>query len=504
MLVHTKSPVNHRILAQTSTNALGDAMDKVARELVPASLIEKIPDIKAICYPACMESESQRLFSSYLPAGSRKEELKIYHSDFGWELQPPLRNTAEMKYDFNALSSTTLSILRANPEMSRVERRELGNQFMRLAFEHLMSRVIIALSTDKDLLGDPPKDLILSGGVGANRLLRMVIEKTLAARGFNDIKLRVPHRALCTDNALMIAHAGWKMYTDGWETENTFCPAIKWSIEEILSGVDCWSRRSGFPPIQPEDAESRSCGSKPVENNGASESIQETTNDKKVEIPSEDSKVFDLTSKPSEKTTFDKPSKGSGEEVEEESLQLERILRQAESLLDRLGSDSQHTPTSKTEQSGPRAQDIRTPVASSSAPKQTAMPSPADIKKPSSSASPSRRGQAAPDQADAIFSVQSRSAKERRQDQDQSPSARARAASIPRGLPLPLRLQARSQAAFEARISKIWPPMPHPKKRNDLKVHYMGFADEPPPLAQKSAPTLMSRLARMFGLGQKY
>ncbi|KAJ4421245.1 hypothetical protein N0V82_003877 [Gnomoniopsis sp. IMI 355080] len=568
MLVHTKSPVSHRILAQTSTNALGDAMDKVARELVSPSTIDKIPDNKAICYPEQMEMASNSLFPYYLPTRSRKEELKIYHSEYGWELQPPLRNTVEMKYDFNALNSTTLSILRANPEMCRKERRELGYHFMRLAFEHLMSRVIIALSTDKDLLRDPPKDFILSGGVGRNRLLRTVVEKTLEARGFSDIKLRVPQSWLCTDNALMIAHAGWKMYTDGWETDTTFCPAVQWSIEEILSGVDCWRRRPGFPPITAEDAQ----GPKPEKIEGAPQFSPETIIEKTVELASEDSKVFDLTSKTLEKTSVDKAFKGPGGEVDEDNLQLERILRQAESLLDKLGFGSQHTPTPKNEHSGPGAQDIRTSTAPSSAPVQTSMSPPADYRKPTtrenplqrgeaaddhvdakvgdrttpsanykepisrenpsrlgqaadrhvdakvsdnntssadhkkpvSRESPSRRGQAADGHVDAKISDKNPSGEKPRRDREQSASAKALTASRLRGLPLRLRLQARSQAAFEARVSEEWPPMPPPKKRHDLKISYLGFADEPAPPARSSAPTFLGRMAGMFGLGRKY
>lgn len=260
MLVHTKSSVDHRILARSENVALGDVLDKIARELVPSSVIESQPDDQPICYPRLLEEMTSELFGSYVAAKSRKDEIKTYKSEYGWTLQPPLQGTRAMKYEFNGLGSQTRNPLRANPEMTEAERQVLGTEFMRLAFEHLVSRVILALETDEDLLRDPPKHLILSGGVASNMFLRTIIKETLEARGYKRIKLCVPSREYCTDNAAMIAYAGWKMFLDGWTTELEFCPAVKWSIEEIITGADCWERRSGFPPMTPEDVQRESTG----------------------------------------------------------------------------------------------------------------------------------------------------------------------------------------------------------------------------------------------------
>lgn len=260
MLVHTKSSVDHRILARSENVALGDVLDKIARELVPSSVIESQPDDQPICYPRLLEEMTSELFGSYVAAKSRKDEIKTYKSEYGWTLQPPLQGTRAMKYEFNGLGSQTRNPLRANPEMTEAERQVLGTEFMRLAFEHLVSRVILALETDEDLLRDPPKHLILSGGVASNMFLRTIIKETLEARGYKRIKLCVPSREYCTDNAAMIAYAGWKMFLDGWTTELEFCPAVKWSIEEIITGADCWKRRSGFPPMTPENVQRESTG----------------------------------------------------------------------------------------------------------------------------------------------------------------------------------------------------------------------------------------------------
>ncbi len=54
--------------------------------------------------------------------------------------------------------------------------------------------------------------LMTAGGVAANSLLRARMERLAKARG---VPLLIPGPALCTDNAAMIAHAGWLMARAG-------------------------------------------------------------------------------------------------------------------------------------------------------------------------------------------------------------------------------------------------------------------------------------------------
>lgn len=178
---------------------------------------------------------------------------EVYQSkDGSWSVPPPLRQSQEMKYNFTGLGGKVRAIMDERPDMSEEERAELAYATMRLAFEHIISRVIMALENDEELLANPPRDLVMSGGVASSRLLRRIARAMLKARGFDDVTLVVPSADYCTDNAAMIAWAGLKMYEAGWTTDKSFLPQGEWPIEEIITGVDCWIQKPLAPPRKPK------------------------------------------------------------------------------------------------------------------------------------------------------------------------------------------------------------------------------------------------------------
>lgn len=211
------------------------------------------------------------------------------------------------------------------------ERKALGQHTMRLAFQHLIGRVLLALESDEELIRNPPKTLVLSGGVASNGFLVQIAMSMLQARG---LKMRVirPKAKWCTDNAPMIAFAGYLMYRDGWQTDKSFAPVAKWSIEEILTGVDGWVRRPGFPPISPEDAQA----ALPTSNVDA-EIIQED-----VHSDPEDNQVFEEVS---EEVVEDFPEEDLEDLPEEALLNVPEITVATPST----GLATEQTPQNKEE-----------------------------------------------------------------------------------------------------------------------------------------------------------
>lgn len=254
MLVYTTSNVDHRVLASTSRGtvdpqekaspiAIGDMLDKCAREVLPPSIVDEAqePVVYAKLLESYVKDTTPQLRTAYRAPAKREDEIQIYNSTAGWSIPPPLRLSREMKYDFSGLGGMVRSIIQDKPDMQGDERAELGFHTMRLAFEHLGSRVIMALENDEELLANPPKHLVVSGGVASNKFLLRVLAGMLIVRGFSDIRVTAPSIKWCTDNAAMIAWTGAMMYQDGWKTQETFLPKGEWPIEQILSGTDCWS-----------------------------------------------------------------------------------------------------------------------------------------------------------------------------------------------------------------------------------------------------------------------
>ena len=78
-----------------------------------------------------------------------------------------------MEFTFSGLGSAVRRICDGNPNMGQEERVNLAREAMRLAFEHLASRVGWALKHLEDK-GEDMKTLVVSGGVASNGYLRMV------------------------------------------------------------------------------------------------------------------------------------------------------------------------------------------------------------------------------------------------------------------------------------------------------------------------------------------
>lgn len=248
MLVHTTSAVDHRILASADTIALGDVLDKFAREVVPESEIPA--GTKTVVYPKLMEDfVGPERREAYAAPTTRAHETSLYRSPHGWEIRPPMLESRAMAYNFTDFHGRAQQILRDRPHLADAERRDLAFDVMRIAFEHVMSRVLLALARDEQLRPPHPRprQLVLSGGVTANLLLRRIAQATLRARGFPDVHVVAPDPRWCTDNAAMIAYAGAVMYRDGWASSgDALCPRSKWPIEGLVGDRGCYARRAGF------------------------------------------------------------------------------------------------------------------------------------------------------------------------------------------------------------------------------------------------------------------
>ncbi len=171
------------ILGQSIDDALGEAFDKTAKML-------------GLSYPGGPALEN--LAKDYNP------EKDIYNI----ALPQPLKGRASCDFSFSGLKTAVLKVIENHPE-------EKDNPEFRSALAHHFHATVCSVVTDrllhahemsKEIVPDI-KNLVVAGGVAANQYLRNALESYVQTNG---LSLCAPPIHLCTDNAAMIAWAGYQ------------------------------------------------------------------------------------------------------------------------------------------------------------------------------------------------------------------------------------------------------------------------------------------------------
>ncbi|HVB19454.1 MAG TPA: tRNA (adenosine(37)-N6)-threonylcarbamoyltransferase complex transferase subunit TsaD [Acidimicrobiales bacterium] len=166
MIVLQRDALGHEVLGETIDDAAGEAYDKVARWL-------------GLGYPGGPEIDA-------LAQGGDARALKLPISMLG--------DTLDLSF-----SGLKTAVVRATETHRDVATSDVAASFQRALCEQLLRKV------DQALTRHEVKGVALAGGVAANSALREGM-MDLAKR--HAIACHLPSRAMCTDNAAMIAAAG--------------------------------------------------------------------------------------------------------------------------------------------------------------------------------------------------------------------------------------------------------------------------------------------------------
>ncbi|OOO13407.1 peptidase M22 glycoprotease [Aspergillus oryzae] len=236
-LVKSSTLTDHKIMASTADIAIGESLDKSAREILPSSLLQSA---KNTMYGKMLEEfafpNGSADYADYRPPMNRGEELIKRETPWGWSLTTPFANTRNLQFSFSSIASAVKRIItqkeNSGQKFSHEERVDMARESMRVCFEHLASRTIIALETLRQQKPeDEVKTVVVSGGVAANRFLMTVLRSFLDVRGFGHVDIVAPPPYLCTDNAAMIGWAGLEMFEAGWRTDLSARALRKWSLD---------------------------------------------------------------------------------------------------------------------------------------------------------------------------------------------------------------------------------------------------------------------------------
>lgn len=237
ILVKSASITEHEVMASSVDIAIGESLDKSAREILPGSLLQ---DAKNTMYGKMLEQfafpNGPADYADYRPPMTRGEEVVKRKTAWGWSLTTPFANTRHLQFSFSSIASAVSKLVSQKQDggMSHDERVMLAREAMRICFEHLASRTIIALEALRHAAKSPDeevKTLVVSGGVAANKFLMAVLRSFLKARGFGHIEILAPPAYLCTDNAAMIGWAGIEMFEANWQSDLSCRALRKWSLD---------------------------------------------------------------------------------------------------------------------------------------------------------------------------------------------------------------------------------------------------------------------------------
>lgn len=175
-LVYMKEDYNFEVIGSTLDDAVGEVYDKVARVI----------DIG-------------------YPGGPKVDELAHIGEDT-YDLPLPLDDSS-FNFSFSGLKSAVIN-LKHNEEQrgNTIRKEDLATSFQNRVVEIITKKTMHALKEYNC------KNLIIAGGVSANKGLREKFSNLCSREGIN---LIVPDLKYCTDNAAMIGAAGYYAYKLG-------------------------------------------------------------------------------------------------------------------------------------------------------------------------------------------------------------------------------------------------------------------------------------------------
>lgn len=190
-LVLMKDWLNYELIGQTRDDAVGEAFDKVARML-------------GLPYPG--GPEISRLAEA-LRTNTAGGKVKLSSSSFlesltFQKLPRPMINDATCDFSFSGMKTAVLYLLKDMPNISDEEKQHLAREFEDAVADILWKKTARALEETN------AQTLVIGGGVSANTHIRRTFTENIRDER-SDVALRIPSASLTTDNAIMIALAGF-------------------------------------------------------------------------------------------------------------------------------------------------------------------------------------------------------------------------------------------------------------------------------------------------------
>ena len=171
MLIEMHGHGDYKLLGQTRDDAAGEAFDKVAR-----------------------------LLGLGYPGGPEIDRLAAQGNPQAVQFPRPMLNDG-YDFSFSGLKTAVANHLQKHPDTPT---QDIAASFQAAVVDVLVAKTIRAVEADRST---PIASMVLAGGVAANSELRRRFAEAAERIG---TPYFLPSRSMCTDNAAMIAAAGWQ------------------------------------------------------------------------------------------------------------------------------------------------------------------------------------------------------------------------------------------------------------------------------------------------------
>jgi len=196
MLIGVDAIGSYRLLGDTLDDAAGEAFDKTAK-----------------------------LMGLPYPGGPHLARIAEAGAAGKFRFARPMCDRPGLDFSFSGLKTQVLLAWR-DSDQSEQSRADIARGFEEAVTETL------AIKCQRALQETGMRDLIVAGGVGANRRLRALLANAASREGF---RVAFPRPEFCTDNGAMIAFAGAKRLEAGLQDGDAIDVRPRWPLEELVA-----------------------------------------------------------------------------------------------------------------------------------------------------------------------------------------------------------------------------------------------------------------------------
>ena len=194
MIVDVKEKGNYQIVGQSQDDAVGEAFDKVAK-----------------------------LLDLPYPGGPHIEKLALEGDQSSYDFPRPMINSDNLDMSLSGLKTSVLYTVQKISELDHVKKANIAASFQKAVTDLLVAKIKKAVEKTNR------KDVIIAGGVAANKFIRSKFKELEDSLG---IKVYYPDLKYCGDNAAMIAFVG-SMMSPSKKGNNPSQVRARWPLDEL-------------------------------------------------------------------------------------------------------------------------------------------------------------------------------------------------------------------------------------------------------------------------------